>query len=191
MIADLVRKNRSYRRFQAGEPVDEQTLLELVDLARLVSSARNLQPLRYIIACDPRRNDLIFPHLTWPKFGDWTQPAESERPAAYIIVLGDTTIKTAIGIDTGIAVHTILLAAVERGLGGCVIGLANHQPLRTALNIPERYRILVVIALGKPAETVAIEENAPDPTAFWRDANGVHHVCKRSLADVLLDSSSQ
>jgi len=188
MIRDIVKKNRSYRRFQADAPIERQTLLELVDLARWVASAANKQPLRYIVSCDPDRNALIFPCLEWPVFGDWTQPSETERPAGYIIMLGDTTIHTSIGIDTGIAAQTILMAAVERGLGGCIFGSIQHEPLRTALQIPARYHILVVIALGKPAESVVIEDREPEAaTSFYRDAEGAPHVCKRMLKDVLLD----
>jgi nitroreductase len=187
MIKDIIQKNRSYRRFCVDNPIERQTLLELVDLVRWVASARNLQPLRYIISWEARKNDLVFPCLTWPVFGGWVQPAPDERPTGYIILLGDTLIPTAIGIDTGIAAQSILMAAVERGLGGCILGSIEQEPLRSALYIPERYRILVVIALGKPAETVTIEENAPDPTAFWRNSDGIPYVCKRKLEDVLLD----
>lgn len=187
MIKDLILKNRSYRRFQADYPIEEQTLLELVDLARCVASARNLQPLRYIVSCGAEKNAIIFPCLDWPKFGEWTQPSETERPSGYIILLGDKTIPTAVGIDAGIAAQTILLAAVERGLGGCIMGSLQHEPLRSGLHIPERYRILLVIALGKPAETVVVEEGEPDEAAaFWRDEHSVHHVRKRKLRDILL-----
>lgn len=188
MIKELVQKNRSYRRFKGNFSIDRETLVELVDLARFVASARNLQPLRYLVSCEDQTNTMILPCLTWPVFGDWTQPSDEERPAGYIILLGDTTIHTAIGIDAGIAAQTILLGAVELGLGGCIIGTIQHTPLRTALKIPDRYRILVVIALGKPGEKVVIEEREPydECTAFWRDIDGIPHVCKRKLKDILL-----
>ncbi|MEN6482325.1 MAG: nitroreductase family protein [Anaerolineaceae bacterium] len=188
MIKELVKKNRSYRRFKGNIPIDRETLVELVDLARFVASARNLQPLRYFVSCDAQTNAMIFPCLTWPVYGDWTQPSDEEKPAGYILLLGDTTIHTSIGIDTGIAAQTILLGAVELGLGGCIIGTIQHTPLRTALKIPDRYRILVIIALGTPGEKVVIEEreSSDESTAFWRDTDGVHHVCKRKLKDILL-----
>lgn len=192
MIKELVQKNRSYRRFRADQPIDQQTLLDLVDLARWVASARNLQPLRYIISCDEHKNEIIFSCLNWPEPWGWLKPAGHERPTGYIILLGDTTIHTSIGIDAGIAAQTILLNAVERGWGGCIVGMVQHEPLRSALHIPERYRILLVIGLGKPLQTAVIEEGTAenpvdDPTAFWNDEQGIWHVCKRSLKDVLLD----
>ncbi|MCD6107598.1 MAG: nitroreductase family protein, partial [Caldisericaceae bacterium] len=65
MFKDLVSKNRSYRRFYQEVSVKRETLEELVDLARLSPSARNAQPLKYILSSDPEKNVLIFPCLAW------------------------------------------------------------------------------------------------------------------------------
>lgn len=189
MIKDLITKNRSYRRFFREVPIEHQTLRELVDLARLSPSAANLQPLKYVLSCDPERNDLIFPHLAWAGYlKDWPGPAESERPAAYIIVLGDTNIRKTAGCDHGIAAQSILLGAAEKGLGGCIITSIDRDRLRQTLNIPDRYEILLVLALGKPKEKVVIENVGPDgDIKYWRDSDGVHHVPKRSLEEVIVD----
>ena len=51
----------------------------------------------------------------------------------------------------------------------------------------ERFQPDLVLALGKPAEKVRVTSMSPGgSTAYWRDAEGVHHVPKRALADVLL-----
>jgi len=65
MIRDLILRNRSYRRFYKEVDIKLETLRELVDLARLSPSARNAQPLKYILSCEHQRNSLIFPHLAW------------------------------------------------------------------------------------------------------------------------------
>jgi nitroreductase len=187
-LKDLVLANRSTRRFQAGQAVELATLRNLVDLARCAASARNLQPLRFILSCTPERNEIIFPCLTWPVFGAWSAPSAAERPAAYILILGDTRIHTAVGIDAGIATQTILLGAVERGLAGCIIGVVQHAPIRAAFAIPEEYRLLVVLALGAPAEKPVIDpQGERDPQDFYRDEAGNMHVCKRALSEVILD----
>jgi nitroreductase len=101
MIRDLIIKNRSYRRFYQEFAIEYPTLRELVDLARLSSSAANLQPLKYILSCEPKKNALIFPHLGWAGYlKDWHGPAEGERPSAYIIVLADTEISRSVGFKT-------------------------------------------------------------------------------------------
>lgn len=186
-LAELVQKNRSYRRFDQSFAIEKETLYTLVDLARLTPSGRNAQPLKYILSTDPATNALIFQHLAWAAYlKEWDGPAEGERPAAYIIILGDNEILSQINCDHGIAAQTILLGAVELGLGGCILTSVQRPRLREALSIPERYEIMLVIALGKPAEQVAIEDLPPGGDyKYWRDAQGIHHVPKRSLTEVI------
>jgi len=190
MLEDLVQKNRSYRRFHEDVPVGVATLRELIDLARLSASARNMQPLRYILCTDRDTNAAIFSTLAWAGYlKDWPGPVEGERPAAYVVVLADTTnvIHNYVGVDHGLAMQNILLGAVERGLGGCIIGSIQRDRLRKTLAIPERYEILVVVALGAPKETVVVDEVGLDgDIKYWRDTAGVHHVPKRSLDDLII-----
>jgi len=188
MIRDLVLKNRSYRRFFQEVSIDLQTLRDLVDLARLSASASNRQPLKYILSCDPARNALIFPTLAWAAFlKDWPGPAEGERPSAYIVILGDKRLTRSFSCDHGIASQSILLGAAERGLGGCIIGSIREAELSQALSISEDYEILLVIALGKPKEAVVIEPMGPEGDfKYWRDADGKHHVPKRSLDEIII-----
>jgi len=189
MLLDLIKRTRSYRRFDQRFPVDRETLLELVNLARLGASAANLQPLRYLLSYTPERNAAVFPHLAWAAYlKDWPGPAEGERPAAYVIILGDTRLTKNFWCDHGIAAQNILLGATERGLGGCIIGAIKKDELRAALNIPRYYEILLVLALGKPVEQVVLENLGPEgDVRYWRDAAGVHHVPKRSLEQIILE----
>ena len=166
MLEDLIRKNRSYRRFHQDVPVNLETLRALVNLARLSASGSNLQPLKYILSCQPETNALIFPNTRWAgSLKDWSGPAEGERPTAYIVILGDTEIRKSFGCDHGIAAQSIMLGATERGLGGCMIGSIDRPELRQVLDIPERYEILLVLALGKPAEVVVWCWRTSVPTA--------------------------
>jgi nitroreductase len=187
-IRDLVLKNRSYRRFDENESISAETLRELVDLARLSPSAANLQPLRFILSTDSEKNARIFPCLAWAGYlKDWPGPAEGERPSAYIVILGDTAVARSFGCDHGIAAQTILLGAAERGLGGCMIASIKREALRQTLNISEQYEILLVLAMGRPRETVVLEPlGAEGSIRYWRDDKGIHHVPKRSLSDLLL-----
>lgn len=188
MIRDLISKNRSYRRFYEEVDIKLETLKELVDLGRLSASARNAQPLKYILSCDRQKNSLIFPHLAWARFlTDWPGPCEGERPSAYVIILGDTEISRFWDYDAGIAAQSILLGATEKDLGGCMIANIDRQGLRKALETPPRYEILLVLGLGKPKEKVVIETVGPDGnTRYWRDDEGVHHVPKRPLDEIII-----
>ncbi len=188
MFRDLVLKTRSYRRFDQSFAVEEETLRALVDLGRLSASGSNLQPLKYKFSNDPERNAAIFASLSWAGYlKDWPGPEEGERPAAYVVILGDSTISKNFATDEGIAAQSIMLGATEHGLGGCMIGSIRKEALRQALHIPEQYEILLVLALGKPKEIVAIEPvGAQGDIRYWRDGEGVHHVPKRSLDEVIL-----
>ncbi len=188
MFKELVMKNRSYRRFDASEKVSEEQLRYLVGLACKVPSGGNQQPLKYIISVEPGRNQQICDCLAWASaLKDWNGPKRDERPTGYIIILNDKEIMRQSGCDHGIAAQTIMLGAVEMGLGGCMMGAVNRERLREDLNIPEQYDVLLVLAIGKPAETVLIEpmpENGD--VKYWRDEVGHHHVPKRDVDDVIV-----
>ena len=188
MIRELVLKNRSYRRFHQEAAIKVEALRELVDLARLSASIGNLQPLKFFLSAEPQTNARIFPHLGWAGYlKDWPGPSEGERPSAYIVILGDKEIKTSFDPDQGIAAQSILLGAAEKGLGGCMIGTLAKKELGEALKIPPNYDILLVLALGKPKETVLLEKSGLDGNIkYWRDAEGMHHVPKRSLDDIII-----
>jgi nitroreductase len=191
MIADLIRKNRSFRRFHQDHALDAETLTDLVDLARLSASAANLQPLRYVLSVDSQKNSQIFSCLGWAAYlKDWKGPKEGERPSAYIIVLSDSEkANDFVGYDCGIASQSILLGAREKELAGCMIASINRQQLRSLLNIDARFKILLVVAIGKPKEEVVIESvGSDDNIRYWRDSDSVHHVPKRNLKDIIIDS---
>lgn len=188
MLRELIIKNRSYRRFFEEERIELTMLKEWVDLARNSAASANLQPLKYLLSCDPAKNNLIFPHLAWAGYlKDWPGPVEGERPSAYIVILGDLTIVKDFGCDHGIAAQSILLGAVEKGFGGCIIGSIQREEIRKRLNIPDQYRILLVLAIGKPREEVIIEElGTGGSIKYWRNEAGVHHVPKRPLEEIVL-----
>ncbi|MCK5839953.1 MAG: nitroreductase family protein [Bacteroidales bacterium] len=188
MIKDLIIKNRSYRRFDQTYLIKTSILRELVELARFSPSAANLQPLKYIFSNDDRRNKIIFPYLSWAGYlKDWPEPEEGEKPSAYIIILGDNEIRHGIDCDHGIAAQSILLGAVEKELGGCIIGSIKKDELKRELNIPSHLDILLIIALGKHIEHVKLETvQESGDIKYWRDEMGVHHVPKRSLNEIII-----
>ena len=188
MIADLIKNNRSCRRFYQDQAVFLETLKELVNLGRLSASGANLQPLKYVLSSDPAKNAQIFACLAWAGYlKDWPGPEDGERPAAYIVILGDKTISQDAGCDHGIAAQSILLGAREKGLGGCMLGSINRKTLRDVLAIPQHLSILLVVAIGKPKEQVVLETvEAGGSIRYWRDSDGVHHVPKRKLDDIII-----
>lgn len=186
---ELVTKCRSYRRFDGATPVTADVVRDLVELACYVPSSKNLQPLKFIAVCEPSLAAALYPSLSWAGYlADWSGPPEGERPQAYIVMLGDLSISSDFACDSGIAAQTILLGATASGLGGCILGSLNRQKIRELLKIPESFTLLMVIALGKPIETVVIDQMGDDDSVrYYRDANALHHVPKRVVDDVLLN----
>lgn len=192
MLKDLVQSNRSYRRFDHSAPVSMHALEELVELARFCPSAANRQPLRFILSTAPSDNEAIFSCLKWAAYlTDWDGPAPAERPSAYILMVNTAKEWEFAKFDLGIMAQTMLLGAVEKGLGGCMIGALDREKLRAHFSLQPEMDVSLVLALGKPVEDVRIvEAPAGGSIRYYRDDAGVHYVPKRSLVELTLDKRS-
>ncbi len=186
-LQEIIAKNRTVRRFDESFRIDYSILKQLVGLARLSASGANKQPLKYLIYNEAADCGRVFPYTAWAAYlKEWPGPDKGERPSAYIIVLGDTTISESFGVDHGIAAQSIMLGAVDEGLGGCIIASIRRDGLRDELKIPSQYEILLVLAIGKPVENVIIEDIRNGEVKYWRDEENNHHVPKRSLDELIL-----
>jgi len=191
MIRNLIEKTRTVRRFRESERLSEDQLLKLIDLARLGGSARNAQSLKYMVITAPRLNDKVCNLLGWAGYlKDWPGPEKGERPSAYVICLLDR--KRSKGpekeahFDLGIATQNLLLGAAEMGIMGCRIASFSRD-ISKLLYLDDQYKVLLVLALGFPAEQVVLEKVGDDgDLKYWRDNEGVHHVPKREVEDILL-----
>ena len=188
-IEELVLKNRSYRRFDESDPIPSALLVELVDLTRRCPSTANRQPMKFMTISASSEREAIFPHLRWAAYiKEWDGPAPGERPTGYIVFLDDTSISQSAGVDPGVCGQTMLLRAVEAGFGGCMIANLNKEGLRQVLNIPETMEILLVIAFGRPAEEVLLEDTDESGSIrYYRDKTDRHHVPKRPLNEILIN----
>lgn len=186
-LAELVRKNRSYRRFFQDRPIKDEVLMNLVDMARLTPSGRNAQPLKYAVINTPERCEEIFPHLSWAGYlTDWEGPNEGDRPSAYIVVCNDSALASDSRWDQGISAQTILLGAVEAGFGGCIIASIRKNEIAKALGLPENLEPVLVLALGLPKEVVILTGVQDGDIKYYRDAGGTHFVPKRTFDDILI-----
>ncbi len=186
MIRELVNKNRSYRRFYEEKRIPCEELMELVEICHNTPSAANRQPLRYRLVTQPEVCDKVFATLGWAGYlTDWAGPPAGERPAAYVILLAQEG--TNCQWDEGVASQTLLLAAVEKGYGGCILGNIRRDELAKALEIPEGMAVKLVIALGVPKEEVVLETiREGEDIRYYRDKNMVHHVPKFDLKDIII-----
>ena len=190
MLKELVLKNRSYRAFDESRPITERDMRELIELARFVPSGINNQPLRYRIVSAPDELAKMYANTRYAAALSIQLPPEGQKPTGFIVILRDSDVTSPEGLvqkDCGIAAQTILLAATEMGFGGCMIGSFDPVRLCADLSIGQRYKPLLVLALGTPAEEIVVEDaNDQDNVIYYRDAENVHHVPKRKLEDILL-----
>jgi nitroreductase len=191
-LKEIIYKNRSYRRFYEEVDMRKEQLTNLVDLARMSPSPKNLQALKFKICNNRKLNNKIFPALAWAGYlKGWQGPEKGERPAAYIFILADKNISPDIAKDylytaSGYVAQSMLLGAVEMGFGGCTIAAFRRNELNKAINLPEHLEIMMVLALGKPKENIIITEVENQDIKYYRDENGNHYVPKRSLNDLIV-----
>jgi len=191
-MKELIEKTRTFRRFQQDKDIEKSTLVALINLARLGGSARNSQPWQYCIITDKDDCNKIFPYIGWAGYlSDWKGPDPGEQPNAYILCLlkrnwlkgNDREAQ----FDLGIATQNLLLGAIERGIGGCRIG-AFSPKLSDLFELEAHLELSLVIALGYPQEKVVIETcKSEEDIKYWRDDEGIHHVPKRKLDDIVID----
>ncbi|NTW54372.1 MAG: nitroreductase family protein [Chlorobaculum sp.] len=185
---ELVTRSRSIRRFDESFDVSEATFRELVELACYTPSAANRQPLRFLPVTGADMLDKVFPCLRWAGYlKEWSGPEPGERPPAALVMLCRKDADADAACDSGIAAQTIMLGAAEKELGGCIIAAIDRERLMASLGISDGWTVLLVIALGKPAETVVIDQIEPGgDIRYWRDQYGIHHVPKRRLDELLV-----
>ncbi len=191
-LKELVKANRSCRGYDESCRVTREELMEMVDCARLSASSVNQQPLRYYLAYEKEEVNRIQPLTKWARgLPGMELPHPGMRPTAFIVICQDTRVWESTARftrDVGIAAQTILLSATEMGLGGCMIGNFSPKSISETLQLPEYLVPLLVVAIGKPAETIVLTEIGPDePTNYYRDENDVHYVPKRRLEDILIN----
>ena len=190
MLKDLVLSNRSYRGFDESYQVQREELEDMVEHARLCPSSVNRQPLTYYLAYDNTIVRKIQPLTQWAKALQIQLPHQGHHPTAFIIICQDTAISSsleAFSRDVGIVAQTILLRATEMNLGGCMIGSFDKQKLHDVLQLPEHILPRLTIAIGKPDETIRLEEATGADTTYHRDENDIHYVPKRKLSDIIIN----
>jgi len=186
-IDKAIKKRRSIRKF-TQEPINADTLKDLVNCARLAPSVANLQPLEYIIIIGRESLSRVFGTLKWAAYiAPEGNPKDDERPVAYIIVLvnKDKT-KFSAQHDIGAAVENILLACLSKGIGSCWLISFDKEELSSILELSDTYEVDSVIALGYPAQESIPEEYKGD-IKYSKDDKGNMHVPKRTLEDIIYD----
>lgn len=191
ILQELLKTDRSYRRFDENHLIDRETLLKLVELTRYCASGRNLQPMKYYVVNEKEVCDKIFSLLKWAGYLiDWDGSQEGERPTAYLIQCLDTSLTKNYLCDDGLQLQAITLGAVAEDLGCCIIKSFNVVKLKELLKLSENLEPLHVVAIGKPIERVVIEDmdsQYKTDIKYYRTSDKTHHVPKRILEDLVIN----
>ena len=192
MFLDLVKQARSHRGFRQDRKVTRQELEHLVECARFTPAARNDQVLKYYLAEKPETVAAIQPLTKWAgALAELHLPRKGAEPVAYIVICMDGSLAenpAPYQRDVGIVAQTMLLAAAEMGLNGCMIGSFAAGELREKLGLPETIRPQLLLALGEGTDRIVITDVGEDgSTTYYRDAEDTHYVPKRTLEQLILN----
>lgn len=192
MFLDLVKQARSHRGFRQDRKVTRQELEHLVECARFTPAARNDQVLKYYLAEKPETVAAIQPLTKWAgALAELHLPRKGAEPVAYIVICLDGSLAenpAPYQRDVGIVAQTMLLAAAEMGLNGCMIGSFAAGELREKLGLPEAIKPQLLLALGEGTDRIVMTDVGEDgSTAYYRDAEDIHYVPKRTLEQLILN----
>lgn len=192
MFLDLVKQARSHRGFRQDRKVTRQELEHLVECARFTPAARNDQVLKYYLAEKPETVAAIQPLTKWAgALAELHLPRKGGEPVAYIVICLDGSLAenpAPYQRDVGIVAQTMLLAAAEMGLNGCMIGSFAAGELREKLGLPEAIKPQLLLALGEGTDRIVMTDVGEDgSTTYYRDAEDIHYVPKRTLEQLILN----
>jgi nitroreductase len=184
-IYGLIVSRRTIRQFKPV-PIGRSLLEKIVDAGRLAPSAGNMQPLEFLVVDDDKIRRQIFPCLRWAAYiAPDGNPKPGHEPMAYIFPLDNLGVREkGYEYDVGAAMQNMILAAWEEGIGSCWLISLERAKVAEILAVPEGYKIDSVLALGHPAESPVIEE-FQGSVKYWKDKQGILHVPKRKLEDVI------
>ena len=180
----LLLNNRSYRGYDASFKVREDQLHRIIEVAALCPSARNQQVLRFRPVLGEEATTVLRHIRLGGALPELHLPFVGTEPNAFIVICSTVEESKYVDIDLGIVAQSMLLQAVEIGLGGICIGAFDHEPIKELLNL--KYEPVLVLAIGRPNEHIELKEcREGDVLTYYRDGN-THYVPKISINDLIL-----
>jgi len=155
---EVVKRRRSIRKYK-GTPVPRESILKVLDAARLAPSAGHRQAWHFVVVEDKAMREKLAGRSTW-----------ATGAPAMIVGLADQEASPVWCFnDMGIAFEHIVLAATDLGLGTCWMGQTMRDAeIKKLLDIPDRMRVIALTPLGVPQETpVPKERKTLDEIASW------------------------
>lgn len=124
-----------------GSPVAEEAAGLILDAGRLAGSARNRQPVRFVIA----EGEAV------PAVADAVYQAGNVLSAGLVVALVVSPGGNLVDFDAGRAAQNMMLAGWAEGIASCPNGIADRVALERALVIEQPERAVIVLSFGAPA----------------------------------------
>jgi nitroreductase len=176
-------ERRSIRKFRQ-ERIEQDILERCINAARLAPSARNLQPLEYVLIDDPEMAKDIFNICSWAGYLEDWGPSEKDMPPAYIIILKNKDLLTdETDFDVGLAAENIILTALDDGVASCCLASMDKNKMAALLHIPDNYDIALTIAFGYPNQKSLVEDS--EDLKYTIDEDNILHVPKKPLSRIM------
>ncbi len=148
---ELINRRYSVRAY-LPDPVEDEKVSQLLEAARMAPTAANRQPFQIIVTHTKGMEDGL--RSIYPR--EWFVQAPlvlclvGLPASAWVRRDG----RQYLGIDAGIIMDHIILAAADLGLGTCVIAAFDEANARQVLNLPEDVEPILFTPLGYPADTL-------------------------------------
>ncbi len=181
----LLLLNRSYRGYDKSYKVHKLQLDAIVAVNTKVASSINKQRLRFLEVTQGPVADIVNSNIAMGRLlPELNLPLPGTEPEAFIVVCSTCEENPGIDIDLGISLQSMLLKAVDLGLGGIIIRNFDKAGLKSELGL--ELLPLAVLAIGKPAERISlVPVHLGDDLSYYRK-DGVHYVPKLVLEDLLI-----
>lgn len=184
-LDQLLHRNRSFRGYDKSYTVHQLQMEAIVGVNTKVASSINGQRLRFRLVTKGPEADTVLKHIRMGRaLPELNLPFPGTEPEAFIIVCATSQENASIDIDLGISLQSMLLKAVELGLGGLIIRNFDREPLKDELNLP--LDPVAVLAIGRPAEKVELVPVRKDADLRYYRKDGVHYVPKIVTEDLLV-----
>jgi nitroreductase len=148
-MTDSLFFRRHSKRAYLDKAVPEESLERIFEIVRWSPSCSNNQPWRFVVVTDPDRKAMFMKGLA--RGNQWAAAAP-----VLIAVCGrpeddynreDNRVQY-YQVGCGLAVMSLLLAAVDEGLMGHAMAGYSAPDVKAALDIPDDYDVITVVALG-------------------------------------------
>lgn len=184
----LMTGRRTYRRFDQSRRIPEAVIEEIIESARLSSSARNDQQLTFVVVENAEKVEKIFPmtHFAAALPKELGTPKEGEHPVLYILLLVEAGAADQwIPVDAGIAAANMTMAAWYHGVGSCIMGAIERKKIQEALAIPDKYEIHSAIAFGYPThKSTVVPVGSDGKLQYYLDENKDYYVPKKDIQEI-------